>query len=121
MDPVAICPFCGETFTVEDLITSSDIQPIGMVLNDDEATWNSYYFNHVTPQCGTTFTVRVGTFAPLLSEQVPAEIRTGECNCEGRCTSLTDLAECQVECHWAAYRRFLPNLVARKMPTTCRK
>lgn len=99
-----------------DLMTSPNIQPIGMMLNDNEAEWNSYYFNHITPRCGTTFTVRVNAFAPLLAENVPTELRSGECDCEGRCTSLTDLEECHAECHWAPYRRLLPALVARKMP-----
>ncbi len=121
MAPVVTCPFCKAAFTIEDLLTRPDIKPIGMLLGDNEAAWNSYYFNHITPDCGTTFTVRVDAFAPLLTESIPMEIRTGACDCEGRCTSLTDLAECRAECHWAPYRRFLPTLVARMMPPVVQK
>lgn len=58
MDPVTVCPFCHVAFTLEDLMSGPDIVPIGMMLNDDEAAWNFYYFNHMAENCGTTFTVR---------------------------------------------------------------
>lgn len=112
------CPNCKVGFTLEDILTSPDIVPIGMLLHDDDASWNDYYFNHVAANCGTTFTVNVEVFAPLLSEPVPAAIRSGCCECEGRCTSLTDLDECHAECHWAPYRRFLRVLVSRGMPVS---
>lgn len=107
------CPNCKVGFTLEDILTSPDIVPIGMLLHDDDASWNDYYFNHVAADCGTTFTVNVESFASLLTEPVPASIRAGGCECEGRCTSLTDLEECRAECHWAPYRRFLRVLVSR--------
>ena len=116
MQHVATCPCCGAGFTLEDLLTSPDVEPIGMILEDNEASWNSYYFNHVTANCGSTFTTHVETFAALLTEPVPSAIRTRSCDCEGRCTSLTDLAACGAECHWAPYRRFLSVLLSRKMP-----
>ncbi|MBE0564479.1 MAG: hypothetical protein IH621_00855 [Krumholzibacteria bacterium] len=116
MDPVITCPFCKAPFTLEDLVASPDIAPIGMMLNDDDAAWNFYYFNHMASGCGTTFTVSVEVFAPLLNEAVPEAIRTHSCDCEGRCTSLADLAECGAECHWAPYRRFLGVLRARTVP-----
>ncbi len=113
MNPVTTCPYCKAPFSLEDLLTSPDIVPIGMVLEDDNAEWNSYYFNHMAQGCGTTFTVGVEVFAPVLAERVPDAIRTGSCECEGRCTSLSDLGECRAECHWAPYRRFLATLLAR--------
>lgn len=118
MPPVVTCPCCGAGFTLEDLVSSPDIAPIGMMLEDNEADWNYYYFNHVAEGCGSTFTTHVETFAPLLPEPVPAAIRTLSCDCEGRCTSLNDLAACGAECHWAPYRRFLSVLLARRMPAT---
>lgn len=117
MAEITTCPFCNVSFALEDLMTSPEIVPIGMLLQDDEAEWNFYYFNHVAENCGTTFTVSVDIFAPLLTERVPPAIRARSCECEGRCTSLTDLAECQAECHWAPYRRFLQILLSRKIPS----
>lgn len=116
MHVIRTCPCCKASITLEDLLTSPDIVPIGMLLQDDQASWNSYYFNHTAEDCGSTFTINVETFASLLNEPIPASIRTGSCDCEGRCTSLKDLAHCGAECHWAPYRRFLQVLVSRKMP-----
>lgn len=116
MQPIVTCPCCGAGFTLVDLVSSPDIVPIGMMLEDDNADWNYYYFNHVVAGCGSTFTTHVESFAPLLAEAVPSAIRTRSCDCEGRCTSLNDLAACKAECHWAPYRRFLSVLLARKMP-----
>lgn len=112
------CPNCKVGFTLEDILTSPDVVPIGMLLNDDDAAWNSYYFNHVADGCGTTFTVGVETFASLLPEPAPDAIRAGSPDCEGHCTSLTDLAECRAECHWAPYRRFLQVLRSRGASAT---
>ncbi|HPF69208.1 MAG TPA: hypothetical protein PLQ13_00940 [Candidatus Krumholzibacteria bacterium] len=117
MEPVTSCPYCHERFTLEDLVCHPGIVPIGMMLNDSDARWNFYYFNHVVPGCETTFTVEVEAFASLLGEPVPAAIRTFSCDCEGRCTSLADLAACKADCHWAPYRRFLDVLLARRLPT----
>lgn len=117
MNPVTVCPYCNVGFTLDDLMTRPDIVPIGMMLQDDEAAWNFYYFNHTAEDCGTTFTVCVDAFAGLLTERVPEAIRAHSCVCEGHCTSLVDLAECQADCHWAPYRRLLPALLARSMPS----
>lgn len=106
------CPCCQTWFSRQQILESPEVQPIGMMLEEHDPHWNFFVFNHVAPQCGSTFAVSVEKFADLLDGPPPAAILTGHADCAGHCTSLEDLAACTATCHWAPYRRLLRSMLA---------
>jgi len=105
------CPMCGTWFTVDDIIHSPEIAPIGMMAQIDNPEKNFFFFNHLRDGCHSTFAVSAEKFAPFITETVPEKVRFGEDVCPGHCASLGELAACQTACRWAPYRRFLLDLV----------
>lgn len=116
-EPPAHCPFCGAQFSAAALLQDPEVAPIGMTLEDGEAHWNFFYFNHLRPDCGSTFTVRADELNCLLTEPAPPDIKTGEPGCEGRCTRVEDHEACLNDCHWAAYRRLLITMIDTRGPS----
>jgi hypothetical protein len=108
------CSCCGAEFSVDDLLHDRRLWPIGLQLDADDVGANYFYFNHLDPDCGTTFTVPADALASLLPEAPPSAIRTRTCDCEGHCVTVTDHAICHAECHWAPYRRLLLRMVANR-------
>lgn len=111
------CPGCSALFTLEDLLRSPDIRPIGMLIETNDHSLNHYYFNHTCPSCGSTFVVPILDFLPLIREVVPERIMTGSDACEGRCTRIDDLAGCSAPCRYAPFRRFLLELRSGRRAT----
>lgn len=111
----AICPTCSSEITFDDVLEGRGVAAIGMLIEPDERT-RVYFFNHVVPGCGTTFTVPIEVFAPVLEEEIPSQSILGTESCEGRCVRLADLGECRQPCENAPYRRFLLRLVAQSRP-----
>lgn len=104
-DPVVKrCPMCARPFTLGDVLSHPDVRPIGMAFLGGE---NLYYFNHVCPGCGSTFTLPIELFLPLVAEPVPKESLEATSACERHCRRVTDLARCAQPCRYAPFRRFL--------------
>lgn len=101
------CPCCGRWITLGDFLTNSEVEPIGMSIDPEDATLNYYYFNHECAGCGTTFLVDVMAFRTCIEEPIPQNILTGTVDCAGHCTHIEDLAVCRNECRYAPFRRFL--------------
>jgi hypothetical protein len=113
------CPCCHTSFTIQDILESAAVEPLGMAFDRDDPGFNLLYFNHVDPQCGSTFTIEARRFAAFLPETPPPEVKADQAGCEHRCMSMSDLTECQCDCHWAPYRRFLLRLRERRdLPAT---
>ena len=108
------CPGCGRVFTLQHLIDSPDIEPVGMQFVDPELAENMYFFNHICPGCGSTFVVSVIEFMPLIKEPIPDADLNGAEVCKEHCTRLDDLAICQSGCRYAPFRRFLLSLRNRR-------
>jgi len=109
----AQCPGCQLWFTAREIIDGSFVEPIGMTLEEGNAEWNLFYFNHKVPDCGTTFVIRADSFDPFIEEPIPPRTMAFGPDCEGHCTSIEDRRLCQYECRWAPYRRFLIQLLAK--------
>jgi hypothetical protein len=108
------CPKCGVWLSIEDILESAEVTIIGMTLDSDDFTFNSFYFNHDAPECGTTFTMNVLDFAEYINEPIPQDILTGQPGCERHCSSLTDTRLCRKTCRWAPFRRFMDALMRKK-------
>ncbi|HWO57863.1 MAG TPA: hypothetical protein VNN55_09875 [bacterium] len=111
-----ICPGCGAAFTVEDLIESPEVEPVGIQFVDTKLLHNVYYFNHRVAQCGTTFVVAVELFTPFLQEEPAPESLAGTDLCENHCRNLDDQSECQQGCRYASHRRFLHVMKQKRVP-----
>ncbi len=108
------CPGCGTAFTMDQILESAEIEPIGMQLEDNDHAWNFYYFNHRCPSCGSTFVIPVLDFLPWITEPVPQATLTGTESCERHCMRLDDLGDCQARCRYAPFRRLLLRMRSRK-------
>lgn len=108
------CPGCGCSLSLEKVISSPEIQIIGMNVDDNEPALNFYYFVHTANGCGTTFGIPVDAFQCLLPESPPARSKLGQPDCEHRCLRIEDRSECRETCRWAPYRRFMLRLSAGK-------
>jgi hypothetical protein len=108
------CPCCGNWLSIDEILDGPRVEPVGMTFDGGDPHFNLLYFNHLDPQCGSTFTIEAERFAPYLPETAPAQILAGGPDCENHCTSMDNLLECQAPCHWAPYRRFLLALRMRR-------
>ena len=115
------CPLCGTQFSIDDICNSDLITPLGMQIDDDDDHASFYYFNHDCPECGTSFTVPVMAFASLIDELIPSEDLFGTDICGEHCVRLDDLRECQHDCKWAPFRRFIVRLADSRRKDACVK
>ncbi|MFN8177610.1 MAG: hypothetical protein U0167_06775 [bacterium] len=113
-EPTKTCPGCGSVFTLQQILSSPDIEPIGMQFIDPDNANNMYYFNHQCPSCGSTFVVPVNVFLPFIAEPVPDRALTGTEVCERHCLRIDDLNQCHAPCHYAPFRRFLLRMRERR-------
>jgi len=114
------CPNCGHWFTALEIMESPTVEPIGMRFDEEDPTFNLYFFNHVCEGCNTTFVIEVDKFLPFIMEPVAEKALTGTDVCEGHCTNLADLRECTTNCHYAPFRRFLLSMIEiRKVKAQC--
>lgn len=111
-----ICPGCGAAFTLEQLVESPDVEPVGIQFVDAKLKRNVYYFNHLVEHCGSTFVVAVELFTPFLQEKVPPESLAGTDLCENHCRNLGDQSECEQGCRYAPFRRFLQVMKQKRVP-----
>ena len=114
-DKLKQCPNCGTWFSAADIMYSGRIEPIGMQVEDPENPEACFfYFNDLAAYCQTTFVVPATAFTPFLEESIPDKVLFYSKECDGHCTRLDDLADCNRECRWAPYRRFLLSLIERR-------
>ena len=98
-----------------DILEGDEVTIIGMSLDDEDSQFNSYFFNHDSPNCNTTFTMNVLEFSPYIDEPIAEEILAGQAGCEQHCTNRSDTQPCGQNCRWAPFRRLMSQLMIRKM------
>ncbi len=116
-DPIRTCPFCKDILTLDRLVSDPLIRPIGMTFGKGSFEHAFYYFQHQTPDCGTSFLVNVLIFSSCLSEPIPKERLTLTESCERHCVNIEDLLECKQPCLFAPFRRFLIKMLEAKGKT----
>jgi hypothetical protein len=99
------CPGCGTVFTLQQIVSNSEVLPIGMQIV--ESGRHMYFFTHACSACGSTFVVPVLAFLPFLTEPVPDTPFTGTEVCDRHCMRIDDLSRCYAPCRYAPFRRFL--------------
>jgi len=112
--PIKKCAYCKAELTIEDIIKSPQIKPIGMAFNDINTRAAFYFFQHDVPECGTSFLINVEEFAEYVNSPPDLEkLSMSDC-CEEHCVSIDDFNSCQQACHYAAYRAFLLKMIEDK-------
>ncbi|MCP4581043.1 MAG: hypothetical protein GY839_05455 [candidate division Zixibacteria bacterium] len=110
-DIIKKCTLCGESFTADDLINNHDLRLLGMLYVPDEDEKAYYFYQHEGENCGTSFAVNVDLMRKYISEAIPDKKRAQSNRCETHCVKVTDKRECEQECNYAAYRRFLFKMI----------
>lgn len=115
MNPVVKrCPKCGVPFSLDTLLHDEHLEVIGMLQVPGAPELTSYYFNHLTEPCNTTFIVPVRAFEGLVDEPIPSRhLAAGEDGCQGHCHRIEDLSLCGSSCSNAPYRRFMLQVLLR--------
>lgn len=108
------CPKCKAWFSIDEIMYSLELEPVGMQIEDDCPEANLYYFNHRVDGCGTTFAVSVLWLSLFIGEPVPSAILAGSAVCEGHCGDLSDNTTCQQICSWAPFRKLLHAMQASR-------
>jgi hypothetical protein len=109
------CAYCQMSLTAKQLVNELSVRPIGTAFFPDEGAGIHYYFfQHETPDCGTSFVVNVEHFKQFITEPIPDKVLRLGPSCEGHCVNIHDLNDCGQECHFAPFRRFLLKMLAEK-------
>lgn len=109
------CNCCLESFTAVQIIEDKFVVPIGVAFLETEQTDSHFYFfQHNTEACGTSFVIDVEKFKKFVDEPIPEAVLRLKEGCEGHCVNIHDLSDCQAECHFAPFRRFLLKMLAEK-------
>jgi hypothetical protein len=111
---IKTCACCQTNLTLDDFEHHPDIIPIGMMFIGGDISEAFYLFQHERPGCGTSLAVSVKAFEPAITEPIAEQVMALKDCCEHHCTNLDDLNRCSAPCFFAAYRRHLIDLVARK-------
>ena len=104
------CPTCKQWFSRKDILRSPDILPLGMSVSPDNPELGMLFFQHDVLECGTSFTIPIEEFFPLIEEPIPRQILTPP-TCSVFCTHLEDLHACHMDCRYAPVRRLVLDLV----------
>ena len=100
------CPSCHEWFSRRAILMNPEIKPIGMSVNPNNPDLSLFFFEHDNGKCGTSFTIPVKEFLPVIEEPLEENLM-GRANCPGLCTHLDELSECHSKCLYAPFRRLV--------------
>ena len=109
------CTCCQMSMTAKQIVDDPAVWPVGTAfLEDGGPGTHYYYFQHETPDCGTSFVVDVECFKQFITEPIPDKVMRLGPGCEGHCVNIQDLGACGQECHFAPFRRFLLKMISEK-------
>ncbi|MCP4581038.1 MAG: hypothetical protein GY839_05430 [candidate division Zixibacteria bacterium] len=108
------CSSCGQPISAFDLIYNPKFEIIGMTTSKKDVAKSFYYFNHDIPECRTTILVKVHDLAAYIDEPLTPIKLTDSTKCDNHCSKIDDLQECSNNCFYAAFRRFLLQMMETK-------
>jgi hypothetical protein len=89
------CNCCQTCLTAKQLVDDLAVKPIGTAFLKAHGPGTHYYFfQHETPDCGTSFVVDVEHFKQFITEPIPEKVLELEPSCEGHCVNIHDLSDC---------------------------
>jgi len=109
---------CDQWLSADEIINDLDIRPIGMSFLANNFKRAFFFFQHETPECGSSFLVDVSLLEQYVYEHIPEQNLIMTDNCARYCVNIEDLDNCQNACHNAPYRRFLLKIIEIKKEAT---
>lgn len=106
-----LCPKCKTAFSLHDLLSHPDIEPVGLSSDYGDPENCYFYFCHRKADCMTTLTVPLEFFRSVIVEEIPPESHRPAANCPRHCTTIADLRSCDCLCYQAPYRRLMLEMV----------
>ena len=102
--PFKICPKCGTSWdTLEDFLSEASVKLKGYQVNFEDLKEGLFYFEHQSPDCGTTMGITIYRFKELsnLPFLAPSLVSRPD-DCPGLCLNQHELGECPVlcNCNW---------------------
>ena len=108
------CSGCGKSLTAHQLVNDPRFRVIGMAYKDNDQTEAYYFFQHDTPDCGTSLLIDVSNFTGYIPETIRAANDSG-CGCgDGFCIHIDNLKDCGRECYLLPYRELLFRMIKIK-------
>ena len=107
------CPSCREWFSRRAILQNPQIRPIGMSVDPRNPDLSLLFFQHDSDHCGTSFTIPVKEFLPVIEEPLNEDMM-GRANCPGHCTHIDDLNECHLSCLYAPFRRLILSILENR-------
>ncbi len=108
------CSFCNRDFTAMELANDPELKLVGMLYMPGENEKAYYFYQHEVKDCGTSIAVDIEVMKQFITESIPDEKLTLSKCCEEHCVNIKDLSECQQECYYAPFRRFLFKMIDQK-------
>lgn len=113
-DTELYCQHCKKSVYIEDILYSQIIQPIGILINDENREELSFYFHHGCSDCDGLLKASAPIFKPYIVEK-DFDIQFGTNQCEGLCVHIDSYRICRAKCKWAQYRQFFMNVFQDKL------
>lgn len=108
------CPSCGVWFSRRAIFEDPEVKPIGMSVNSHDSEMSMLFFEHDSPNCGTSFAIPFKEFIPFLG-QTEDESLLGTDTCPGHCLHISDLSVCHHACRYAPYRKLILAILESKI------
>lgn len=117
--PFGICPMCYYKWdTQEEFITDSSLRIDGYMADFEVLDASLFYFTHMRPECGSTFTMEAQVFLNLYNGEKYVERRTGEEECPAYCQDKENLNRCDALCECAFNREIIQIIKKRQSEGT---
>jgi len=99
---------CGQVWgSREAFLSDSTVRLLGYQVDFEVLREGLFLFNHLTPQCRTTFSIPAGLFFDFYHGPIFKERLAGTEKCEGHCLRCDDLQRCPQKCECAFVREVI--------------
>ncbi|MEW5774722.1 MAG: hypothetical protein AB1916_14490 [Thermodesulfobacteriota bacterium] len=106
--PFASCPMCSREWKdLDAFLSDPDLRIDGYEADFERLEWSLFYFTHLRPGCGSTFTVEAEHFFCLYDGAKYTERRVFKDDCPQLCLDTTQLDRCDAFCECAFNREVI--------------
>jgi len=115
------CPGCGNWLSINDILNSPDVLPIGMHIESANHKLHGMVFQHDSPRCQSSFQIDLESLAPLVSTSDRSERCSIPTECDRRCLTAYRDDPCPLNCSFTPYHELMLKILqSRKAADTNR-